>query len=94
MLDENNIGNANIESKSSGRLNLDFNRQNALDENENKIYYYTLKYYASYSSVISQNDCDVYDDIYAYVGNQSNELKEAFYTALGRERYGMYKTQT
>lgn len=94
LLDENNIGNANIESKSSGRLNLDFNRQNALDENENKIYYYTLKYYASYSSVISQNDCEVYDDIYAYVGNQSNELKEAFYTALGRERYGMYKTQT
>lgn len=94
LLDENNIGNANIEKKSAGRLNLDFNRQNALDENENRIYYYTLNYYASYYSVISQNDCEVYDDIYAYVAEQNDSLKEAFYTALGRERYGMYKTQT
>ena len=76
------------------RLNLDFNRQNALDENENRIYYYTLNYYASYYSVISQNDCEVYDDIYAYIAEQNDSLKEAFYTALGRERYGMYKTQT
>ncbi len=94
LLDENNIGNANVEKKSAGRLNLDFNRQNALDENENRIYYYTLNYYASYYSVISQNDCEVYDDIYAYIAEQNDSLKEAFYTALGRERYGMYKTQT
>ena len=94
LLDGNNIGDTDIPAKSAGRLNLDFNRQNALDENENKIYYYTLKYYASYTSVISQNDCEVYDDIYVYVAQQNNELKQAFYTALGRERYGMYKTQT
>ena len=94
LLDENNIGNANVEKKSAGRLNLDFNRQNALDENENRIYYYTLNYYASYYSVISQNDSEVYDDIYAYVAEENNGLKKAFYTALGRERYGMYKTTT
>ncbi len=94
LLDENNIGNSNVEEKSAGRLNLDFNRQNALDENENRVYYYTLNYYASYTSVISQNDSEVYDDIYAYVSEQNNGLKKAFYTALGRERYGMYKTTT
>lgn len=94
LLDENNIGNSNVEEKSAGRLNLDFNRQNALDENENRVYYYTLNYYASYTSVISQNDSEVYDDIYAYVAEQNNGLKKAFYTALGRERYGMYKTTT
>ena len=94
LLDENNIGNSNVEEKSAGRLNLDFNRQNALDENENRVYYYTLNYYASYTSVISQNDSEVYDDIYAYVAEQNNGFKKEFYTALGRERYGMYKTTT
>ena len=39
-----------------------------------------------------QNEIETYDDIYAYVNNQNNELRVAFYTALGRERASTYKT--
>ena len=80
---------------SSGRLNLDFKRNTLTKENEGTYYYYPLKNYnASYDSVVMQNNVIPYDDIYEYVNNcGNNELKEAFYTALGRERYATYKSQ-
>ena len=77
---------------SAGRLNLSFKRD-VLTNGESKYYYYPIQdYNASYNSIIMQNDVDTYDDIYAYVNDQSYELKVAFYTALGRERAGMHKT--
>ena len=80
-----------LEADGTGRLNLDFTRKN-ITNNGSKIYYYPLKdYNASYNSIIMQNNMTVYDDIYEYVNNQSNQLKVAFYTALGRERWGIYK---
>ena len=93
--DGKNIKNGDgIYYSTSGRLNLDFNRQmvyNTIDGNS--IYYYPLpNYYASYNSVISQNywdnNYDKTDDIYAYVANSNENLKKAFYMALGREREG------
>ena len=61
------------------------------------MYYYPMKdYYASYNSIVNQNYWDQeyskVDDIYAYISSKNENLKKAFYTALGRERYGMYKT--
>ena len=82
---------------SAGRLNLDFNRKKIVDYNEEvNYYYYPLKKFdASYNSVVMQNKVTTYDDIYRYINEQPNdELKEAFYTALGRERYGVYKMLT
>ncbi len=77
---------------SAGRLNLSFKR-NVLSNGEVRYYYYPMQdYNASYNSIIMQNNVDTYDDIYTYVNNQSNELKIAFYTALGRERASTYKT--
>lgn len=79
---------------SAGRLNLDFERNKLVgSDNINTYYYYPLQDYdASYDSIVMQNKVNTYDDIYEYVNNQSNEdLKKAFYTALGRERYSMYK---
>ena len=38
-----------------------------------------------------QDNVTAYKDIYQYISNQNNNLKQAFYTALGRERYGQYK---
>lgn len=79
--------------KSAGRLNLDFIRNTYIKQNESTLYYYPLKLYnASYNSIIMQNDVTTYDDIYEYVNSQNNDLKKAFYTALGRERGGKYKT--
>lgn len=100
LLEANNIGgnseyNSNVNA--SGRLNLDFNKQRAYTEDGSTVYYYPIsKYYASYNSIVNQNywdkDYDNYNDIYAYVATKNINLRKAFYMALGRERYGMYKS--
>lgn len=66
---------------------------------ENKINYYPIKdYYASYTGVIgstSLNDI-TYSDMYTYMHSLNNsnaneaKLKRTYYSALGRERVGMY----
>jgi len=100
LLEANNIGgnseyNSNVNA--SGRLNLDFNKQRAYTEDGSTVYYYPIsKYYASYNSIVNQiywdKDYDNYNDIYAYVATKNVNLRKAFYMALGRERYGMYKS--
>ena len=100
LVEANNIGgnseyNSNVNA--SGRLNLDFNKQRAYTEDGSTVYYYPIsKYYASYNSIVNQNywdkDYDNYNDIYAYVAQKNVNLRKAFYMALGRERYGMYKS--
>lgn len=99
LLEANNIGgnseyNSNVNA--SGRLNLDFNKQRAYTEDGSTVYYYPISYYASYNSIVNQNywdkDYDNYNDIYAYVAKKNVNLRKAFYMALGRERYGMYKS--
>ena len=99
LLEANNIGgnseyNSNVNA--SGRLNLDFNKQRAYTEDGSTVYYPISKYYASYNSIVNQNywdkDYDNYNDIYAYVATKNVNLRKAFYMALGRERYGMYKS--
>lgn len=100
LLEANNIGgnseyNSNVNA--SGRLNLDFNKQRAYTEDGSTVYYYPIsKYYASYNSIVNQNYWDKdyynYNDIYAYVATKNVNLRKAFYMALGRERYGMYKS--
>jgi len=79
--------------RSAGRLNLDFKSSTLMNtDNTTYDYYYPLEQYnASYDSIVMQNNVTVYDDIYEYVNNQDYVLKQAFYTALGRERYGTYK---
>lgn len=77
-------------SKGAGRLNLDFKRK-TITNNGTSYYYYPLQEYdASYNSIVMQDDVDTYDDIYAYVNEQSTQYKTAFYTALGRERASKY----
>lgn len=79
--------------RSAGRLNLDFERSTLI--NDNISYYYPLEEYnASYDSIVMQNNVTTYDDIYEYVNGQNPQLKEAFYTALGREREGKYRANT
>lgn len=79
------------ETNSAGRLNFDFKR-NSLNDTIQTYYFYPLKQYdASYNSIVMQDNVTAYKDIYQYISNQNNNLKQAFYTALGRERYGQYK---
>ena len=80
------------DNSSAGRLNLNFSRRNVM-ANDSIYYYYPLRdYNASYNSVIMQDNLTTYDDIYKYVSTQSDVYKKAFYTALGREREGQYKS--
>ena len=80
---------------SAGRLNMDFKRTNLTTNAISTYYYYPLKAYnASYDSVVMQNNVTTYDDIYIYMNTQSNvDLRNAFYTALGRERAGKYNSK-
>lgn len=79
------------DAKSAGRLNLDFEKA-TLISGDNAYQYYPLPYKASYDSVVMQNNVTTYDDIYVYIDGQSFELKQAFYTALGRERASKYNS--
>ena len=86
------------QTKSAGRLNLDFERSMIYNSDISATYYYPLeRYKSSYDSIVMQNNVTTYDDIYQYVNSsevngRNNNLKTAFYTALGRERYSAYKT--
>lgn len=94
-----------VTSKPAGRLNLDFKRQNMTIEGTNqKIYYYPVKYKVdtnlyssykgSYDSIVTQNNVEDIDDIYAYIKDQNDSLKKAFYMAIAREREATYKSAT
>lgn len=88
------VGNYAQDVGSAGRLNLDFRRDVITNNDSGRtFYYYPIQdYNPSYNSIVMQNNVNTYDDIYAYVKSQTDELKRAFYTALGRERASKYKT--
>lgn len=88
------VGNYAQDVGSAGRLNLDFRRDVITNNDSGRtFYYYPIQdYNPSYNSIVMQNNVNTYDDIYAYVKSQTDELKRTFYTALGRERASKYKT--
>ena len=88
------VGNYAQDVGSAGRLNLDFRRDVITNNDSGRtFYYYPIQdYNPSYNSIVMQNNVNTYDDIYAYVKSQTDELKRAVYTALGRERASKYKT--
>lgn len=48
----------------------------------------------SYSSIVSQTDLNSEDNFYEYIANRDNvSLTQKYFSALGRERYGMYRTE-
>lgn len=77
----------------AGRLNLDFDKKTVTTSTVTR-YYYPLRQLASYESIVTQNNVEVYEDIYIYVSNLNTEIRKAYYTALGRERAGTYKATT
>lgn len=87
-----------------GLLNVEFERkttQISYNGIEKKIYYYPRKDMASYKSIInSNNNSKSSISIKEYLNNLENssthkslkeKIKKIYYTALGRERYGMYR---
>ncbi|MNT81270.1 hypothetical protein D3C72_2208440 [compost metagenome] len=58
----------------------------------NETIYFTPRYeLGCYRSIVNQFDVMPYDDVYRYMNGKSASLKNAYFTALGRERYTMYR---
>ncbi len=90
-----NISGENI----MGVLNTDFERRSYTDNNGTTKYFYPKKQFGSYSSIVNQSSSvvdtiDAINDknIYQYLDSNGNSIRTAYYTALGRERYSMYRT--
>ncbi len=99
---ENKINNNTV-----GIFKADFERRatvaesklnNGEDEYSTPVYYYPREDIASYTSIINANEKNSGKNVYDYFKNvgqnpSSNlyKLAQIYYTALGRERYGMYR---
>lgn len=86
--------NDNLNNK-IGVFNYDFERQTieADDDDDNVLtrYYYPKRQLGSYTGYVAQTNTEDVDDIYTYLDDQQ-DLAKIYYTALGRERYSMYKS--
>lgn len=82
-----------------GYFNIDFERKSIYQEFNNiekLYYYYPQEHLACYNCVVSQDNVISSDNIYKYMDevlskNSESKLPKLYYTALGRERYSMYK---
>ena len=89
-----------VDENTVGVLNVDFERRMTTVGREDKkktIYFYPKSQQASYNSIINRNG-NQQKNIYEYFKDASNntshklyKLAQIYYTALGRERYGMYR---
>ena len=91
----------NTNNNYTGILNVDFEREATYDENQGLTkYFFTRKEYGSYTSIVNHtNDVNLDNEkyknnIYKYIDEKSGNIAKAYYTALGREKYSSYKTNT
>ena len=80
----------------TGIFNMDFERKSLLTET-GTYYYYPKTHLGCYNCITSKTSINETNNIYDYLtdddtyGNRTT-LAELYFTALGRERYGMYRT--
>lgn len=84
-----------------GALNVDFERKSITSKEDGKIRYYIpqqnngVLITGCYGSIIGARNITQTDNLYQYmqqIATSNRALATAYYTALGRERYSMYKT--
>lgn len=75
-----------------GVFNIDFERKSIIEDDGSTKYFYPKKQLGAYTSIVSQTKVDVTDNFYKYMANKGGNLASIYFTALGRERYGMYKS--
>lgn len=79
-------------------LNIDFERKNVASSDGVRRYYYPHEETGCYASIVnSSNTAETGGNIYKYMEDLSRtnagmNIAKAYFTALGRERYSMYKT--
>ena len=75
-----------------GVLNIDFERKSLTSNTGVATYFFPKKQLGSYNSIVNQTDVEDVDNIYDYMVEKGGILAKSYFTALGRERYSMYKT--
>ena len=88
-----------VTANTQGVFNIDFERK-ALGSttSETTLYYFPRRDLGCYTCFVAQTNTEGgYDSVYAYLDSISSTangkaLAKVYYTALGRERYSMYKT--
>lgn len=91
--DKDLINNDNIKQ---GVLNIDFERKSNTNSNGETHYFIPKQTQNStitgcYTSIVTQSNVEATDNFYQYMEDKG-KLAKVYFTALGRERYGMYKT--
>lgn len=78
-----------------GVFNVDIERRSEDDSNQNASYYFPVYATLSYDSIITKNNISKASNqsMKEYVNNLSSDLKKIYYTALARERYGVYRVK-
>ena len=86
-----NENDLNKKSNLQGIFNVDFERK-VYSVGNTTAYVYPHNQVGSYSCVVTQTEIDplFYENENTYLSNKAN-LAKAYYTALGRERYSMYR---
>ncbi len=92
--DNDLVGNNNIVQ---GVLNIDFERKSKVEETTGTKYFVPKQYNKEaitgcYTSIVNQNNVNATDNFYKYIAEKGGVLAQKYFTALGRERYGLYKT--
>lgn len=77
-------------------FNIDFERKSVTTNNGTK-YFYPKRYagqvpLGSYGSIVTQTEVETPNNMYEDMAKKGGFLAQKYFTALGRERYGMYKT--
>lgn len=76
-----------------GIWNVDLERKSKTISSGSLRYYYPREELASYSSIVNATKVNEIENIYDYLSGLTNKtLAKVYFTALGRERYSMYKT--
>ena len=78
-------------STAVGVYNVNIERRSADDSNSNASYYFPIYATLSYDSIITQNQIAKSSKITMkeYIMSLNDNLRKIYYTALGRERYGI-----
>lgn len=86
-----NENNLNEKSNLQGFFNVDFERK-VYSVGDTKAYVYPHNQVGSYDSIVTQTQTEpkFYENENTYLSDKTN-LAKAYYTALGRERYSMYR---
>lgn len=87
---DNDLVNSGIINKAI--LNIDFERKSNTNNNGLMIHFFPQTAMGCYKSIVTQTEITATDNFYRYMQDKGGRLAQVYFTALGRERYGMYRT--